>query len=93
MNAYDESQKVYWDNYAIEKTAEMFAEEAKQAKEQAEQAKKQAEQAEQKGMQKGVQKGIQEEKFVIARAMKQDGHPVATIARYTGLSEAQINQL
>ena len=61
MRAYDESQKVYWDNYAVMETAK-------------EMAKK-------------------ERDFAIARAMKEDGHPVAMIAKYTGLTEEQIEAL
>lgn len=37
--------------------------------------------------------GRVEEKFVIARGMKADGLPVETIAKYTGLSAEEIENL
>ena len=44
-------------------------------------------------MAEGRQKGRVEEKFVIARGMKADGLPVETIAKYTGLSAEEIENL
>ena len=41
------------------------------------------------GMEKGIEKGIEK----MAKAMKADGVPVETIARYSGLSEADIRAL
>ena len=69
MRAYDESQKVYWDNYAVMETAKKMA------------------------AQEGRQEGRQEERLTIARAMKADGHPVASIIKYTGLVKEQIEAL
>ena len=45
------------------------------------------------GMAEGRQEGRVEEKFVIARGMKADGLPVETIAKYTGLSAEEIENL
>ena len=45
------------------------------------------------GMAEGRQEGRQEEKFVIARGMKADGLLVETIAKYTGLSAEEIENL
>ena len=49
--------------------------------------------AEQKGREKGLKEGKAEEKRAIARSMKADGLPVETIAKYSGLSVAEIKNL
>ena len=45
------------------------------------------------GRAEGMAEGRVEEKFVIARGMKADGLPVETIAKYTGLSAEEIENL
>ena len=73
METYDESQKVYWDNYAVMKSTKEIAK--------------------REGMQKGIQKGREEERLMMARAMKEDGHPIEMITKYTGLTKEQIEAL
>lgn len=45
------------------------------------------------GMEKGMKKGKTEEKIAIAKGMKQDGLPLESIAKYTGLSQEEISRL
>lgn len=47
----------------------------------------------QKGMQEGMQKGIQEGKLKVAAEMKKDGMPLTSIAKYTGLSLKDIEEI
>jgi predicted transposase/invertase (TIGR01784 family) len=47
----------------------------------------------QKGLQKGRQEGLQQGKLEIAKALKDIGDPIEKIARLTGLTERQINEL
>lgn len=46
-----------------------------------------------KGLKEGVEKGLKEGKKETALEMKNDGLPLATIAKYTGLSIKEIEQL
>ena len=69
MRAYDESQKVYWDNYAVLESTKKIA------------------------AQEGREEGREEKGLAVARAMKEDGHPVAMIIKYTGLSKEQVEAL
>lgn len=45
------------------------------------------------GIKEGIEQGKNEEKRKFAQMMKADGQPIATIAKYTGLSEAEITTL
>ena len=45
------------------------------------------------GIKKGVKEGEKNEKIKIARDMKSDGMPTATISKYTGLSAEEIDVL
>ena len=58
---YEESKKVFWDNYSVIKTAE--------------------------------RKGRKEGQKEIARKMKADGLPNEVIAKYTGLSIDEIEEV
>ena len=66
---YEESKKVFWDNYSVIKTAER------------------------KGEIRGEMKGRKEGKEEIARKMKADGLPNDLIAKYTGLSADEIEEV
>ncbi len=46
-----------------------------------------------KGMEKGLVEGERRNRYEIARQMKADGLPVATIVKYTGLSVKEIDEL
>ena len=46
-----------------------------------------------KGLEKGREEGIEKNKRDNARRMKADGMPQALIAKYTGLTTAEIEQL
>ena len=45
------------------------------------------------GIEEGMERGMEKGKEEMAKAMKADGVPVETIARYSGLSEADIRAL
>ena len=45
------------------------------------------------GMERGIEEGMEKGKEEVAKAMKADGVPVETIAKYSGLSEADIRAL
>lgn len=47
----------------------------------------------QQGIQQGIKQGIEQEKLNIARQMKSEGMPIASIARYTGLPEEDLGNL
>ncbi len=85
MRAYEESQKVYWDNYSIIETAK---------NEGRQEGKKEGKQeGRQEGKKEGRQEGKKEERVEIAREMKKDGHPIEMISRYTNLTKEQIEKL
>ena len=46
-----------------------------------------------KGIEKGIKEGRKEEQYNIARQMKNDGVPVNSIIKYTGLAIEEIEQL
>jgi predicted transposase/invertase (TIGR01784 family) len=81
MRTYDESLKVYWDNYSVIETAKH---EGRQ-------------QGRQEGREEGREEGLQEGKrnrdIEIAQEMKKAGEPSEKIARFTGLSQEQIQEL
>lgn len=74
---YRESQKDFWDLFAVTETAE----------------KKGIAKGEAIGMQKGRAEGRAEEKLEIAKQMKSDGMPVDMIVKYTGLTTDEIDSL
>ena len=41
----------------------------------------------------GILEGASSREVEIARAMKKDGHPTETIAKYTGLKKEEIEKL
>ena len=45
------------------------------------------------GEKRGIKRGCEEGRTTIATAMLNDNQPIDTIAKYTGLSEAEIEQL
>jgi predicted transposase/invertase (TIGR01784 family) len=69
MRTYDESLKVYWDNYSVIETAKH------------------------EGRQAGKEEGKKERDLEIAREMKKEGDSTDKIARITGLSPEQIENL
>jgi predicted transposase/invertase (TIGR01784 family) len=77
MRTYDESLKVYWDNYSVIETAKHEG----------------REQGRQEGREEGREQGLQEGRIEIAREMKKEGDPIEKIARITGLSKEQIENL
>ena len=77
MRAYEESQKVYWDNYSVMESAKKMARKEGLAE----------------GLAEGRQEGAEETAHKIAREMRKDGHPVSVITKYTGLSEQEIEKL
>ena len=70
---YRESQKDFWDLFAVTETAEK--------------------KGEAKGRAEGRAEGRDERNLEIARDMKKDNMPLATIAKYTGLTEEDIKLL
>ena len=74
---YEESKKVFWDNYSVIKTAELKGEKR----------------GEKKGREEGRKEGEIKGKKEIARKMKADGLPNEVIAKYTGLSADEIEQM
>lgn len=78
---YEASQKEYWDNYSVIKTAEQKGLAKGRAEGRAE------------GLAKGLEKGRAEGILSTARKMKSDGLPAETIAKYTGLDIDEINVL
>lgn len=49
--------------------------------------------AKREGLREGLREGVREGLRTTARQMKQDGQPTALIAKYTGLSSAEIDLL
>jgi predicted transposase/invertase (TIGR01784 family) len=45
------------------------------------------------GEKKGVKKGVKKEKLETAKRMLNDGLPIESIAKYTGLTEKEIKAL
>ena len=45
------------------------------------------------GLAEGIKEGAKQEKIAIAKDMKSDGLPIATIAKYTGLTAEEIEKL
>ena len=84
-DAYEESLKVYrdWKNTidtAVQKATQKVREEA-------------LEEGLEKGRAEGLEEGRAEATYAIARQLKSEGLPAATIAKATGLSEEEIGKL
>ena len=77
MKAYDESLKTLWDNYSTLETAKQEG----------------LAQGIEEGLAKGIEKGAYLKAITIAKEMKKEGLPVAQIARFTGLSQQDIEGL
>lgn len=56
-------------------------------------ARSQREEGLEEGIEKGKAEGIEKGKAEMAKAMKEDGLPLDVIAKYSGLSEAEIKAL
>ena len=82
---YDESLKIYRDNYA--------ADQYSYDKGQREGEKKGLEKGRREGLEEGLQKGLQQGTALIAKNMKEGGMDIQIIIRYTGLTKEQIDQL
>ena len=78
---YDESLKIYRDNYA--------ADQYSYDKGHREGEKK----GRREGLEEGLQKGLQQGTALIAKNMKEGGMDIQIIIRYTGLTKEQIDQL
>lgn len=91
--AYVARQKPLWDRYAIEETARKIAYGEIKTKEWEEGYAKGKAEAKLKKWEENFAEGKEEKGLAVARAMKEDGHPVAMIAKYTGLTEEEINAL
>ncbi len=76
-DAYELNLKTYRDWYALEQT----------------QKQEVFEEGWQAVVDAGIEQGIEQSKVEIAKQMKFDGLDVGTIAKYTGLSESQIEQI
>ena len=74
---YEESKKVFWDNYSVMKTAH----DKGMAKGLA------------KGRAEGIAEGLAKGKMDNARKMKADNMPTDLIAKYTGLTIEEIEAL
>ena len=81
MEAYDESEKVYWDNYAVIKSTKEIAEQEGIQK------------GMQEGIEQGIQKGMQATQLAIAKEMKKKNMSVDIIAETTKLAKEQIEAL
>ena len=86
---YEESKKVFWDNYSVIKTAERKGEIRGEMKGREEGRKE----GRKEGIKEGEKKGRKEGQKEIARKMKADGLPNEVIAKYTGLSADEIEQM
>lgn len=78
---YEASIKNYWDYYSTMKTAVKKGREEGRAEGRAE------------GLEEGRAEGREEERRDNARKMKEDSMPTALIAKYTGLTEEEIEKL
>ena len=82
---YRESQKDFWDLFAVTETAEKRGEAKGRAEGRAEGLAE--------GRAEGLAEGRAAQNEEIARRMKKDDFPVKMIAQYTGLTEEEINEL
>ncbi len=85
MSTYDESLKVYWDNYSVLQTAKH------EGREQGRQEGRQ--EGREEGIEEGLQKGRLQERIELAKRFKQKGVDTQIIAETTGLTREQIEKL
>ena len=78
---YEESKKVFWDNYSVMKTAHDKGMAKGLAEGRAE------------GIAEGIAEGLAKGKMDNARKMKADNMPTDLIAKYTGLTIEEIEAL
>ena len=82
---YEESRKEYWDYFSTMETAEKKGH------------KKGLAEGMEKGLAEGMEKGLAEGKrnvaLSVARKMKADNMPIEIIAKFTGLTEEEIDSL
>ena len=98
---YDESLKIYRDNYAADQYSydkghrEGRAEGEKKGIEKGrrEGEKKGRAEGEKKGLEKGRRKGLEEGRIMIAKNLKAIGIDIQAIIQSTGLTKEQIDQL
>ena len=90
---YRESQKDFWDLFAVTETAEKRGEAKGRAEGRAEGLAEGRAEGLVEGEAIGLQKGRDAQNAEIARRMKNDDFPVKMIAQYTGLTEEEINEL
>ena len=86
---YEESKKVFWDNYSVLKTAELKGEKRGEMKGREEGRKE----GRIEGRKEGKIEGRKEGKEEIARKMKADGMPNEVVAKYTGLTIDEIAEM
>ena len=98
---YEESKKVFWDNYSVMKTAEnkgirkgLEQGRAEGLEQGLQQGRAEGlEQGLQQGLEQGLQQGGQNKAFDIARNLKSMGLSLADIEKATGLTEDTISNL
>ena len=86
---YEESKKVFWDNYSVMKTAT----DKGRAEGLAEGRAEGFAEGEARGREEGRAEGREEERRENARRMKKDNMPAELIAKYTGLTVEDIEKL
>ena len=94
---YEESKKVFWDNYSVMKTAVDKAlkqgHEEGHAKGLAEGIEKGIEKDIEKGIEKGIKKGAQQEKLDTIHRLQSLGLSVEQIALGAGMSVDEVKKL
>ncbi len=78
---YEESKKIFWDNYSVLKTAEQKG------------ILQGLEQGRAEGLQQGLQQGEQNKALSIARKLKSMGLSMTDIMQATGQTEETINNM
>ena len=82
---YEDSKKVFWDNYSVIKTA--------RDKGVLEGIQKGIQQGIQQGLQQGVQKGVLQEKVETVQRMKAKGFSAEDISEIAGLTVEEVEEL
>ncbi len=85
MRTYDESLKVYWDNYSVIETAKHEGRE--EGREQG------LEEGREQGREEGIEMGASQKSLEIAKRLKQKGVAVEVITETTGLSRETVEAL
>ncbi len=89
MRTYDESLKIYWDNYSVIETAKHEGRQLgrEEGREEGRQEGKE------EGRQEGIEIGASQKSLEIAKRLKQKGVAVEVITETTGLTRQQIEKL